>query len=94
MSLADGWGHYGVTVNCLAPGAPNSMRLYTRTPPGWNTLPQRPADDLDAALVFLAAKSSRYVRGQTLLVDGGISTDATRALLDSTMHDKTPSASR
>jgi hypothetical protein len=31
-------------------------------------------------VVFLAAESSRYVTGQTLLVDGGISTGATRAL--------------
>ena len=38
------------------------------------------SNDLDAAIVFLAAESSRYVTGQTLLVDGGISTGATRAL--------------
>ena len=31
------------------------------------------------AVVFLAAESSRYVSGQTLLVDGGISTGSTRA---------------
>jgi gluconate 5-dehydrogenase len=37
-------------------------------------------DDLDSAVVFLAAESSRYVTGQTLLVDGGISTGAVRAL--------------
>src|SRR5260370_42128001 len=38
-------------------------------------------EDLDAAVVFLAAEASRYVTGQTLLVDGGISTGATRALV-------------
>jgi gluconate 5-dehydrogenase len=37
-------------------------------------------DDLGAAVVFLAAESSRYVTGQTLLVDGGISTASVRAL--------------
>ena len=36
--------------------------------------------DDDAAVVFLAAQSSLYVTGQTLLVDGGISTGSTRAL--------------
>ena len=45
---------------------------------------KRPGElrDLDAAVVFLAAESSRYVTGQTLLVDGGISTGATRALVE------------
>jgi len=35
--------------------------------------------DLAGAVVFLASESSRYVTGQTLLVDGGVSTGATRA---------------
>src|SRR5437660_7897895 len=40
--------------------------------------------DLDAAIVFLAAESSRYITGQTFLVDGGISTGATRARVSPT----------
>ena len=89
MSLADDWGRYGITVNCLAPGwfrTDQNKVLYEdkewveylcdRIP---LKRPGRP-DDLDAAVVFLAAESSRYVTGQTLLVDGGISTGAVRAL--------------
>jgi NAD(P)-dependent dehydrogenase (short-subunit alcohol dehydrogenase family) len=88
MSLADDWGRYGITVNCIAPGwfrtdqnkvmyedAEWVEYLCDRIP---LKRPGRP-DDLDAAIVFLAAESSRYVTGQTLLVDGGISTGATRA---------------
>jgi gluconate 5-dehydrogenase len=89
MSLADDWGQHGITVNCLAPGwfrtEQNKIMyedkewveyLSERIPV---KRPGRP-DDLEAAVVFLAAESSRYVTGQTLLVDGGISTGAVRAL--------------
>ena len=90
MSLADDWGKYGVTVNCLAPGwfrTEQNRVLYENKE--WveylcDRIPlKRPGQpqDLDAAVVFLAAESSRYITGQTLLVDGGISTGATRALV-------------
>ena len=92
MSLADDWGHYGITVNCLAPGwfrTEQNKVLYEHKE--WveylcDRIPvKRPGqpEDLDAAVVFLAAESSRYVTGQTLLVDGGISTGAVRALVSS-----------
>lgn len=89
MSLAHDWGEYGITVNCLAPGwfkTAQTAVLYEdaawveylseRIPLG------RPGDpsDLDGAVVFLASEESRYVTGQTLLVDGGISVGAVRAL--------------
>ena len=88
MSLADDWGPYGVTVNCLAPGwfkTAQTAVLYENQE--WvdylvDRIPlKRPGqpDDLDGAVVFLASESSKYVTGQTLLVDGGISTGATRA---------------
>ncbi len=88
MSLADEWGPAGVTVNCLAPGwfrtKQNSV-LYENEK--WveyliDRIPlKRPGqpNDLDGAVVFLASDASAYITGQTLLVDGGISTGATRA---------------
>jgi NAD(P)-dependent dehydrogenase (short-subunit alcohol dehydrogenase family) len=89
MSLADDWGIHGITVNCLAPGwfktAQNAVMyenqewvdyLIDRIPLKRPGQPQ----DLDGAIVFLASDASAYITGQTLLVDGGISTGATRAL--------------
>ncbi|HUA99642.1 MAG TPA: glucose 1-dehydrogenase [Terracidiphilus sp.] len=88
MSLADDWGKFGVTVNCLAPGwfctAQNKV-LYENKE--WveyliERIPiKRPGEphDLDGPVVFLASEASRYVTGQTLLVDGGITTGSTRA---------------
>jgi NAD(P)-dependent dehydrogenase (short-subunit alcohol dehydrogenase family) len=89
MSLADDWGPHGITVNCLAPGwfqtAQNKVLYEDKE---WveylcERIPvKRPGGphDLDAAVVFLAGESSGYITGQTLLVDGGISTGAMRAL--------------
>jgi len=88
MSLADDWGRHGVTVNCLAPGwfrTEQNKVLYED--PEWvayitDRIPvKRPGlpNDLNGAIVFLASEASRYITGQTLLVDGGISTGATRA---------------
>jgi NAD(P)-dependent dehydrogenase (short-subunit alcohol dehydrogenase family) len=89
MSLADEFGPQGITVNCIAPGwfrtAQNDV-LYRDE--AWvasltDRIPlRRPgrADDLDGIVVFLASDASGYITGQTLLVDGGMSTGAVRAL--------------
>ena len=93
MSLADDWGRHGITVNCLAPGwfktAQNATLYEDRA---WvdyivDRIPlKRPGrpDDLEGAVVFLASDASAYITGQTLLVDGGITTGAIRALRQDT----------
>jgi NAD(P)-dependent dehydrogenase (short-subunit alcohol dehydrogenase family) len=88
MSLADDWGPHGITVNCLAPGwfkTEQNRALYENEK--WvdylvDRIPlKRPGQpqDLNGAIVFLASDASAYVTGQTLLIDGGISTGATKA---------------
>ena len=88
MSLADEWGVHGITVNCLAPGwfkTAQTAVLYEDEE--WvayicDRIPlKRPGQptDLDGIIVFLASDASAYLTGQTILVDGGISTGATRA---------------
>jgi gluconate 5-dehydrogenase len=90
MSLADDWGEYGINVNCLAPGwfktAQNKV-LYENKK--WveyicDRIPlNRPGkpDDLDGAVVFMASDASEYYTGQTMLIDGGITTGATKAII-------------
>lgn len=89
MSLADDWGPHGITVNCLAPGwfkTQQNQVLYENKE--WveslvQRIPMRrpgAPNDLDGAVVFLASEASRYITGQTLLVDGGITTGSMRAM--------------
>jgi NAD(P)-dependent dehydrogenase (short-subunit alcohol dehydrogenase family) len=89
MSLADDWGSSGITVNCLAPGwfkTDQNRMMYENQE--WvdyliDRIPlKRPGapGDLAGAVVFLASDASEYITGQTILVDGGISTGATRAM--------------
>jgi gluconate 5-dehydrogenase len=89
-SLAAEWGRYGITVNVLAPGwfktAQNKV-LYDNKP--WvdyitDRIPLgRPGqpNDLDGTVIFLASDASAYVTGQIVLVDGGFTTGATKAIV-------------
>jgi gluconate 5-dehydrogenase len=91
MSLADDWGKHGITVNCLSPGwfrTEQTEELYRNE--AWveyltERIPlNRPGkpNDLDGAVVFLASEASEYITGQTLLVDGGITTGSTKATVE------------
>ena len=87
-ALADELGPHGITVNCLAPGwfrTEQNKVLYENA--DWleyitDRIPlKRPGrpNDLDGAVVFLSSRESEYVSGQTLFVDGGITTGSTKA---------------
>jgi gluconate 5-dehydrogenase len=89
MSLADEWGKFGITVNCLAPGwfkTDQNKVMYENKEWLAYLVDRIPANrtgrphDLDGAVVFLASDASAYITGQIILVDGGISTGSTRAL--------------
>lgn len=78
--LAAQWGREGVRVNALAPGwfpTEMSARLFgDERSMRWlrrNTMVGRAGqlEELDAALLLLAASSNSYMTGHVLLVDGG-----------------------
>lgn len=90
-SLAAEWGRYGITVNVLAPGwfkTEQNAVLYENKK--WvdyitDRIPlRRPGQphDLDGTVVFLASDASEYITGQIILVDGGFTTGATKAIVD------------
>ena len=80
-TLAAEWGHYGITVNALAPGFfPSKMTQGVLASHGADKLAaaaplQRLGDDDDlkgAALLFASA-AGKHITGQILAVDGGVS---------------------
>ena len=77
-TLALEWGRHGILVNAIAPGwfptrmaaatiSANRQRFEQQTALGH----LGDLDDLKGAAIFLAAPGSRFITGQTLVVDGG-----------------------
>jgi NAD(P)-dependent dehydrogenase (short-subunit alcohol dehydrogenase family) len=74
-------GPYGITVNCVAPGAIEIERTELEAPDyagTWAPLtPMRrigQPSDVAAAVCFLASEEAAFITGQTLYVDGGLFT--------------------
>ena len=80
-NLACEWGPRGVRANCIAPGLvrtdfaralwedPENLRRRTRDTPL-----QRigEPDEIAGAAVFLAGAAGRFMTGQTIVIDGGV----------------------
>ena len=82
-SLAGEWGPKGVRINCVAPGLiktdfaralwEDEDRLKHRTA----TTPLRrigEPDEIAGAVAYLASDASTFMTGQTIVVDGGVTT--------------------
>jgi NAD(P)-dependent dehydrogenase (short-subunit alcohol dehydrogenase family) len=74
-------GPYGITVNCVAPGAIEIERTKTEAPDYAGTwAPLTPMkrignpQDVAAAVCFLAGEEAEFISGQTIYVDGGLFT--------------------
>jgi NAD(P)-dependent dehydrogenase (short-subunit alcohol dehydrogenase family) len=79
-TLAAEWAGRGINVNCLAPGYTLTelarrvldkpefrQEVLSKTPLGFIAEPE----DMAGAVVFLASEASRYMTGQTIVMDGG-----------------------
>ena len=78
-SLAREVGSRGITVNCVAPGfidtamtqaLPEEVRAAFTAQTSLGKFGE--ADDVAAAVLFLASEQARYITGQTLHVNGGM----------------------
>jgi gluconate 5-dehydrogenase len=80
-ALAAEWAQHGITVNALAPGYfPTKMTHSTIDASAQVLLDGTPMgrfggeEDLKGAAVLLASDASAYITGQTLAIDGGMTT--------------------
>lgn len=76
-------GKFGITVNCVAPGAIATDRTAEEAPnyaASWSALTPMgrigTPEDVAGVVLFFASAAARFVTGQTLWVDGGVFTRA------------------
>jgi len=82
-SAASELGQFGITVNCVAPGAIVTERTLDEAPDyeaSWAPITPlgrvgTPAD-VAGVVLFFASAAARFVTGQTIWVDGGVFTRA------------------
>lgn len=77
------WGQYGITVNCVLPGAesPAAKEWAKKFPEKYEAILQQqpmrrlgdPETDIAPVIAFLAGPDSSYYSGQCLLLDGAYS---------------------
>lgn len=80
-ALAAEWGQYNITVNCIGPGffpVESALKSDLSEEVRESMLQNLPlhrfgADgEMDGTLVLFASDASKYITGQTLFVDGGV----------------------
>ena len=81
-TLAGEWGKHNINVNALAPGFfPSRMTQATLAQYGADNMARHAPllrlgddDDLKGAPLLFASRAGKHITGQTLAVDGGVST--------------------
>ena len=78
MCLANQLARDGIRVNCVAPGTIDTPMNASLTPEGREILTRRvplgrlgQAEEVAAAIAFLASPAASYITGETLNVNGG-----------------------
>jgi NAD(P)-dependent dehydrogenase (short-subunit alcohol dehydrogenase family) len=80
-TMAEEWWGHGIRVNAVVPGAVRTPRIEAawesgaiRRPAADVALRMALPEDIAFAIAFLASDLARRITGQTLVIDGGVTT--------------------